>query len=515
MASLSGPIAGVLGEFNPSSWRGVGLLALGFALFAFVRLCVVAVYNLYFHPLRHIPGPPLWIAIDGFRQIHKARGILEFKYKEFHDKYGEVVRVNANEVAFIRPEAWKDIYGHGHAEFPKHFPGLAVDTKKIVFASSHDHFRYRRAMLPAFSDKALRLQEPLIRVYVDLLIKRLREKSETGQAVNMVRWYNFTTFDLIADLAYGTSLQGLAEGKSNAWLDNISNLLKFMPLVALGSVFPLSGAMFKLLAGPQIRNAEKRHYEFASKMAMDRIHHKKQPDRGDFMDFMLRSRGEPHEMTDAELASNADLLMLAGSETTASLLSGTTYWLLKTPRALQNATEEVRQAFASDADISFDDARVKLPYMMACLQEGLRIFPPLPLGMLRTVPDGPPVQIAGVTIPEKTRVSVPQLAAFHSEKNFHRPLEFLPERWLSESTTDPSSPFYNDRRDIHKPFSVGRRDCIGQNLAMHEMRAILAKMLWNFDLMLDEKCNDWHKQKILALWVKPPLMVHIKPRGGR
>ncbi|TGJ84279.1 hypothetical protein E0Z10_g4495 [Xylaria hypoxylon] len=514
MADFSGPIARTLGEINLTSWQGIGRLALGFTVLFFIRLCGVAVYNLYFHPLRHIPGPPLWIALNGLRSIYKMRGILEFKYIEFHEKYGEVVRVNADEVAFIRPEAWKDIYGHGHAEFPKHFPGLKLDTKKIVFSGSKDHFRYRRAMLPAFSDKALRLQEPLIRVYIDLLIKRLREKSELDEPVNMVRWYNFTTFDLIADLAYGTPLQGLAQGKSNAWLDNIANIIKLLPIMAFGSVFPLGGTAMQFLAGPQIRNAEKKHYTFASKMTMDRIYNKKQPDRGDFMDFMMRSRGQEHEMKDDELASNADLIMLAGSETTATLLSGVTYWLLKTPHALKKATEEVRATFKSDDEITFDDTRAKLTYMMACLQEALRIFPPLPLGMLRIVPEGPPVQIAGVTIPGKTQVSVPQLAAFHSERNYYRPSEFHPERWLAEATTDPKSPFFNDRREIHKPFSVGRRDCIGQNLAMHEMRSILAKVLWNFDLKLDESSKNWHHQKILALWVKPPLQVHIKQRAN-
>ncbi|KAJ2983124.1 hypothetical protein NUW58_g6303 [Xylaria curta] len=514
MADFTRPFTAALGAFDLLSLQGIGRLALVLTGLTLAHYLLVAVYNLYFHPLRHIPGPPLWIAFSQLRSIYKMRGILEFKYAEFHEKYGEVVRVNADEVAFIRPEAWKDIYGHGHAEFPKHFPGLKLDHKKIVFSHSKDHFRYRRAMLPAFSDKALRLQEPLIRVYIDLLIQRLREQSETGKPVNMVRWYNFTTFDLIADLAYGTPLQGLAQGKGNAWLDNISNIIKLLPIMAFASVFPLAGTALQYLAGPQIRNAEKKHYAFASKMTMDRIYNKKQPDRGDFMDFMLRSRGQPHEMKDDELASNADLIMLAGSETTATLLSGATYWLLKTPHALKQVTEEVRSAFKSDDEITFDDTRAKLPYMSACLNEALRIFPPLPLGMLRIVPAGPPVQIAGVTIPGKTQVSVPQFAAFHSEYNYHRPNEYIPERWLPEAATDPKSPFFNDRRDIHRPFSVGRRDCIGQNLAMHEMRSILARVLWNFDLKLDESCNNWHDQKILALWVKPPLQVHIKPRAA-
>ncbi|KAJ8129424.1 hypothetical protein O1611_g4210 [Lasiodiplodia mahajangana] len=141
MADLSRPFTTVLGEFNLTSWQGVGRVGLALTVLFFIRLCAVAVYNLYFHPLRHIPGPPLWIAINGLRSLYKMRGILEFKYAEFHEKYGEVVRVNADEVAFIRPEAWKDIYGHGHAEFPKHFPGLKLDTKKIVFSGSKDHFR--------------------------------------------------------------------------------------------------------------------------------------------------------------------------------------------------------------------------------------------------------------------------------------------------------------------------------------------------------------------------------------
>lgn len=404
MASFSALITRAFGEFNFSSWRDLGRLMIPISLLTFIYYCAVAVYNLYFHPLRHIAGPPLSIAFPGLRHVYKMRGSLERKYIDFHEKYGEIVRVSADEVSFIVPEAWRDIYGHGHAEFPKHFPGLTLDHQKIVFAHSKDHFRYRRAMLPAFSDKALRLQEPLMRVYFDLLVKRLREQAEVGKPVNMVRWYNFTTFDLIADLAYGTPLQGLAEGKTNAWLDNIGNILTLLPIMAFTSIFPLLGNALMYLAGPQIRNAEKRHRAFAEKMTMDRIN-KKQRDRGDFMDFMMRSRGEPHEMTDDELVSNADLLMLAGSETTATLLSGTTYWLLKTPRALKRLTEEVRQAFDSDDDITFDDARVKLPYMMACLQEGLRIFPPLPLGLLRTVPDGPPVQIAGVTIPPKVTLT--------------------------------------------------------------------------------------------------------------
>ncbi|KAI1378435.1 cytochrome P450 [Hypoxylon crocopeplum] len=475
--------------------------------------CLRALYNLYFHPLRHIPGPPLWIAFPVVRLLGMVRGTTEFQVREAHAKYGEVVRTSPNQISFINPQAWKDIYGHGHADFPKSYPrGINMDPKKIISANPADHFRFRRAMLPAFSDKALGQQEPLIKVYVDLLVERLREVGNTGESTNMVRWYNFTTFDLIADLAYGTSMQGLAEGKSNAWLDSIANLMRFMPVLVLIGASPVVGLVFKLLAGSKVRDSQAKHLDHVTQLTMDRIYRRKQADRGDFMDYIMRSRGQAHELSDAELVSNSDLLMVAGSETTATLLSGATYWMLKTPHALKRATEEVRNAFQSGEDITFNEARAKLPYMIACLDEGLRLFPPVPLMLARSVPEGPPVQIAGLTIPEKTIVGVHHLSAYHSELNFHRASEFIPERWLPDSTTNPSSPFYNDRRDAYRPFSFGPRDCIGRNLAQHEMRLIMAKVLWNFDLALDAKCENWGQQRIFALWEKPPLQVFIRPR---
>ncbi|KAI1804330.1 cytochrome P450 [Daldinia bambusicola] len=475
--------------------------------------CIRAIYNLYFHPLRHIPGPPLWIAFPITRTLGMVRGIADFQIREAHVKYGEVVRIGPNAISFINPQAWKDIYGHGHAELPKHYPkGINTDPKKIISSNASDHFRFRRAMLPAFSDKALAQQEPLVRVYVDLLIERLREVSETGKPTDMVRWYNFTTFDLIADLAYGTPLQGLAEGKSNAWLNNISKLMKYVPVLVLIGMAPVLGLILKLVAGSKVRNAQASHMALVTKLTHDRIYHRKQADRGDFMDYFMRSRGQPHELSDAELIANSDLLMVAGSETTATLLSGATYWMLKTPHALKKATEEVRNAFQSCDEITFHEVRTKLPYLAVCLEEALRLFPPVPLGLSRSVPKGPPVPIAGLEIPEKTVVAVHHMSAYHSELNFHRAREYIPERWLPESVTNPASPFYNDRRDAHRPFSFGPRDCIGRNLAIHEMHLIMAKVLWHFDLALDEKSQDWHNQRIFGLWEKPPLEVLVRPR---
>lgn len=113
----------------------------------------------------------------------------------------------------------------------------------------------------------------------------------------------------------------------------------------------------------------------------------------------------------------------------------------------------------------------------------------------------------------QTSVTVQQYAAGRSRDNFHRPDEFLPQRWLSGAD---SAEFVDDRRAASQPFSIGARNCIGRQLAYAEMRLILAKVLWHFDLSLDQSrmgSGDWlAAQGVWILWDKSPLWVKLSPR---
>lgn len=75
----------------------------------------------------------------------------------------------------------------------------------ILDADDNGHRRMRRLQNPAFSDKALRAQERVLRGYTDLLIHKLHGLSldPEQKAVDLVAWYSFTTFDIIGDLAFG------------------------------------------------------------------------------------------------------------------------------------------------------------------------------------------------------------------------------------------------------------------------------------------------------------------------
>lgn len=92
-------------------------------------------------------------------------------------------------------------------------------------------------------------------------------------------------------------------------------------------------------------------------------------------------------MPQEDIESHAGLLIIAGSETTATLLSGCTFLLLNNPDALERLTREVRSTFKEESEITINSAG-QLEYMLACLDEALRCYPPVPIGNPRVIPKG-------------------------------------------------------------------------------------------------------------------------------
>ncbi|KAK8024307.1 cytochrome P450 [Apiospora rasikravindrae] len=192
-----------------------------------------------------------------------------------------------------------------------------------------------------------------------------------------------------------------------------------------------------------------------------------------------------------KMHSCAELFIISGSETTATLLCDVIYYLLCYPSSLKKLVDEIRSRFVNFDSITFERLS-RLRYLNACLEEALRLYSPVLTGVARVAPPG------GLTILFKwvapgTRVSVRQ------------PDAFVPERWLGDHPA-----YRSNNRDCCQPYSVETRNFIDQNMAWHETRLILAKLLFTFDLELCEKSTDWISQKTYALWEKKPLMFRMR-----
>lgn len=89
---------------------------------------------------------------------------------------------------------------------------LHAGIDSIVTANDADHSRIRRLLSHAFSDKALREQEPIIRLHIDNLMAGLRKQcDEFGGKADLTKWFNWTTFDIVSDLAFGEPFHCLKE----------------------------------------------------------------------------------------------------------------------------------------------------------------------------------------------------------------------------------------------------------------------------------------------------------------
>jgi len=209
-----------------------------------------------------------------------------------------------------------------------------------------------------------------------------------------------------------------------------------------------------------------------------------------------------------DLVRNGMLAIIAGSDTTSSVLTAIIYYLLLNPTAYERLQGEVDGAFPSGEE-PLDAVKLsQLEWLNGCINEGLRLQPPVPSGSQRSVDKGKGPKVLGngkLIIPEWTQIVLHTYSIHRDARYFHTPDAFLPERWLSKGTPDGEH-----HRDAFFPFSYGPTSCVGKNLALVEMRMVLCWILRHFRLSRapgvvyeewEGKIKDWfvvHQEPLLV-----------------
>ncbi|KAF2141517.1 uncharacterized protein K452DRAFT_327154 [Aplosporella prunicola CBS 121167] len=491
-----------------------------------------ALYNAYLHPLRAYPGPKLLAACALPRILNRLKG-TDFAYvHSLHERYGDVVRVGPNELSFISSKAWKDIYGHATpgspvlVKDPNAYGKPPAYRAGLFSAPDASHAHQRRVFAPAFSERALVQQTPLLQAYAAQLIQILTSSSfPSNTPVNLIQAYNHATFDIMADLAFSARLDLLrGDPAHRPWVAGIFDALKLGGIVStLRFYFPGLVALLKLLLSRRMKQRRADHDRFAAELVDRRLCRGEGGEGGegregreggeargkrrDIWSLAIASSSDGSAMNLEQMHANAATFMIAGTETTATLLAGVTFFLLGHGSAMARLVQEVRGAFAATDEMSLQRL-AQLRYLNACLEEALRLYPPVPQGMPRRTPSAGCV-VAGESVPGDVTIFLTHWAAYRSARNFALPNDFIPERWLTGPDADAR--FAHDDKSVLQPFSVGPRNCLGKSLAYHEMRLLLANMVWSFDIELCEESRNWAHQKQWFLWEKPALMVRLRP----
>lgn len=308
---------------------------------------------------------------------------------------------------------------------------------------------------------------------VDKLIGNIHAAVSNDPAVRLdiVKLYNCTTFDIMGELTFGESLGLLDKSEYSPWVSAIFRSVKAIEFGRLSLEYPVLRRIMNLILPASISKGEDEHYKYSSDRVDRRL--EKGTDQADIWNLVLHKNAGVLNLD--EMHANGMVFMIAGTETTATLLSGLTYSLLTNPDKLQRAVEEVRSLPEDQLNL---EVLPRLKYLSACFDEGLRTYPPVPTAMLREAPEGGNV-ICGEWVPAKvyystpnfgevrlwckaninnsqTRIGIPQYAAYHSASNFKNPDSFVPERWL------PGTGYDGDKKEVLQPFLYGPRNCIGK-----------------------------------------------------
>lgn len=246
----------------------------------------------------------------------------------------------------------------------------------------------------AFSVTALKEQETYVQTHLDFFIGRMHEFAAKDADVDISNWLNYLTFDIVGDLALGEPFGCMANGGYHPFVSMIFDTAKANAMGNFMNNFKFVSPLVKLMGKRELRR-NMAIIEMAAATTEKRI--ALGPDaRKDFMTYLLRKTKDGEGLTHPELLTNSRVLIVAGSETTATALCGLIFYLSRTPQAYRRLVEEIRSSFTSEDQITMQTLE-GLPYLNACLEEILRIYPPAADTPPRISPGA---EVGGYYIPE-------------------------------------------------------------------------------------------------------------------
>ncbi|RPA99485.1 cytochrome P450 [Choiromyces venosus 120613-1] len=478
----------------------VKLLCTSFAVY----ISSLVLYRLFFHPLARIPGPFLAKITDWYTVYYAYRGDRYLALYKAHEKYGPVIRFAPNLISFNSASSLKAIYGHSplsrslqKSQFYSAFPAVKGVYNTHNAISKVEHGRKRRVLSAAFSDAALKSVEDLVLSNINVFSSKVNDAFKQGVGVDMGDLFSWLTFDVMGELCFGKSFAMLTEEKTRFVTDLISQAAhnhyingNYLPLTTL----KLSKVLFPTISRDRWRFIEHSRACANERMSLGRGYKK------DFFYYLLDAKdpetGEGFETK--ELWGEANVLMIAGSDTTATAMSAAMFYLCRNPQILETLKNEIRSTFTSKDQIVGGKELGDCHYLKACIDEAMRLAPPVPGLLPREVIAKEGVEIDGIYIPEGTVAGTPIYALHHNPAYFPDPFSFKPERWLSTYTSNDD---VEAARSAFTPFSIGPRGCIGKSVAYMELRLTLARLLFEYD------CEEVKTEGKAALWREGYAMV--------
>ncbi|RDW58232.1 cytochrome P450-14 [Coleophoma cylindrospora] len=442
----------------------------------------VLVYRLYFSPIAKFPGPRLAAATLWYEFYYDVvqTGQYTFKIQQLHKEYGPIVRISPFELHIDDPEYYEVLYSRSSPRDKYEFFTQQFGNPLSGFGTvPHALHRLRRQPLNEFFSKAsISKLEPVLTTMTEKLCSRIDQYKGTGEPLSMRHVYMCLTTDVITLYSMNRSWNHLdSYDFSPMWCKTIKATAEAGPMLKqFPWLFPIINSMpdwmlGALNPGMLLLLTFQRDIARQIQNIMDNPEEEGELPRTIFH-ALLKSNLPVEEKSLKRLWQEGQIVVGAGADTTASVLSVTTFHILDNPDKLQKLKDELENAFPDRyAPVTLAVAE-QLPYLTNIILEGLRLSYGISSRLQRVAPNET-LQFHEWTIPPGTPVGMTSVMMHHNEDIFPDSYSFIPERWVDKSL-----------QKYLVPFTKGSRQCIGINLARAELCLVLATVFRRYDMEL-------------------------------
>ena len=462
--------------------------------------------------------------LDGPPGLPLLGNLLQLRFDRFHaileawaDRYGPLyrIRIGPRRLAVVSDP---DTIRRMHRERPDMFRrtrSVESATAEMhingVFSSEGDDWRRQRKIVAmALNTAHLKPFYPKLKTITERLLRRWERAADNGETTDLCRDLMRFTVDVTTQLAFGIDFNTLETHgpviQQN--LDKVFPVLNFR----VNAPFPY-WRYFRLPRDRELDRALAQVQLQVDEIIAD-VHRRMQADRTlydaptNFLEAMIAAKeSEGIGFSDADVFANVCTLLLAGEDTTANTIAWTVNFLLQYPEHFNRARTEVDTVIAP-AVVPVDiEQTAQLPFLEAFYSEAMRLKPVVPLNAMEPLQD---VEMLGHVIPRGTVVMMLNRRIATQDENFGHAARFDPSRWLAHE---------GERQGAHDtstflPFGTGPRFCPGRNLALLQIRTVLAMLCRNFEFDLADP--DKRVEEKLAFTMMPTnLVVRMRRRGQR
>jgi cytochrome P450 len=499
-----------------------------------------------------IPGPLLARFTNLYRlySVYRTNPAPHVLQLDLHNRQGDVIRVGPDALSLRGPQFPQQVYSITTAKNLRKSDFYAclqniVNGKRaaslVAMTDETEHARTKRAIANAYSLTKLvefeELVDSTINVFLDTLSSRF---ASIGQTCDLGRYLQYFAFDVIGELTFSKRLGFLETGEDvNGIIAAIGANFRYFSVLGqmpwlddyLGK-HPVYVKYFrKPVSSPILLFAQDLLQERLNQLSKTEMASSDDRDaddialaKPDFLSKFLTARKdseEPELMGDRQLLSYLFMNINAGSDTIGSTLKGIFCYLLQNPDSMSKLYSELQIAQSEGRlqgrSPTWSEAQ-NLPYLNSVIKEGLRLNPALSLSLERVVPkEGMKLSTSAdgekdeLYLPAGTVIGINPYVQHRDKRIFGDDADdWCPERWLATKETETK-----DMEHHLMTFGMGKRTCLGKNIAMLELVKIVPAVVLAFELdWADGEWKDGKGWKVINKWVleQSGLVVKIKER---